>query len=69
MQLSIRHKNTCPYFPELIKIDGKIRTVYILRAYLKIILFFTGKNAKGQIGMICALFKSHCISKKSVKIP
>ena len=69
MQLSIRHKNTCPYFPELIKIDGKIRTVYILRVYLKIILFFTGANAKGKFGMICALFKIHCISKKSIKIP
>ena len=68
MQLSIRYKKICPYFPELIKIDGKIRTVYSLRVYLKIILFFSGENVKGQIGMICALFKSHCTSKKSVKI-
>ena len=57
MQLSIRHKNSCPYFPELIKIDGKIRTVYILHVYLKIILFFSRENVLGQIGMIRALFK------------
>ena len=59
MQLSIRHKKMCPYFPELIKVDGKIRTVYILRVYLKIITFFSGENVSGQIEMICALFKSH----------
>ena len=59
MQLSIRHKKICPYFPELIKVDGKLRTVYILRVYLKIILFFSGENVYGQSEMICALFKSN----------
>ena len=49
MQFSTRRCKTIgPYFPDLMKIDGKIRTVYSLLDYLETILSVQEKTGKGK---------------------